>query len=483
EKEPTADGWLATISFNNGPEYEAAVQDPFTPAEEERLGWYYEQWLSFPFTGTVKARKAAESTTAYGHALFEQLFRQNPDIVAEYKMAVRDYGYGKLAFDIRGSLGFHALHWEALKDPQHGRPFAVECPFVRQNSTPPNLHAPWRPAPTLNVLLVTARPSGRQDVAYRTISRPLVEGLQNSRLRAQIDIVRPGTYKALLRHLEEARDQHGAGYYHLIHFDLHGGLLTYEQYERIEQSASDSAANRWLYKGYGQKPLEKYAGQKAFLFFEGQETGQPDAVSDVDVADLLQAHQIPVAVLNACQSGKQVGDAETSLGQRLMEAGVQQVVAMGYSVSVTAAEVLMQSLYAQLLAEKPLQMALRQARLELYNHKQRRGGFKQSVELEDWLLPVAYQNRPVQVRVANFADAAQEAAHYERLAARYPAPTPTYGFWGRDVDILEIEKRLLGEGSAASNLLLVQGMGGAGKTTLLQHLMAWWQTTRLVEQV
>jgi tetratricopeptide (TPR) repeat protein len=50
---------------------------------------------------------------------------------------------------------------------------------------------------------------------------------------------------------------------------------------------------------------------------------------------------------------------------------------------------------------------------------------------------------------------------------------------GRDLDILQIEKRLL----TKRNLLLVEGMGGAGKTTLLQHLGGWWQQTNLVSQV
>jgi tetratricopeptide (TPR) repeat protein len=99
---------------------------------------------------------------------------------------------------------------------------------------------------------------------------------------------------------------------------------------------------------------------------------------------------------------------------------------------------------------------------------------------------VAYQNYAVKVQVAPFASVEAEQAHYQRLAARYQAPTPAYGFWGRDVDILEIEKRLLRGSEAAdqaANILLVQGMGGTGKTTLLQHLMAWWQSTRLVDQV
>ncbi len=62
---------------------------------------------------------------------------------------------------------------------------------------------------------------------------------------------------------------------------------------------------------------------------------------------MLIEHRIPIAILNACQSGKQVGASETSLGSRLMQAGVQLVLAMGYSVTVSAAELLMKTLYEQ----------------------------------------------------------------------------------------------------------------------------------------
>src|SRR5207244_2120015 len=62
---------------------------------------------------------------------------------------------------------------------------------------------------------------------------------------------------------------------------------------------------------------------------------------------------------------------------------------------------------------------------------------------------------------------------------RYTPPEPRYGFVGRDLDILQIEKRLL----TKRNILLVRGMGGAGKTTLLRHLSSWWRTTGLVNQV
>lgn len=199
ETAQTTPGFTAEIAFGDSPPHAVSVQDPFTPEEEARLGWYFEEWLTFPFTGTVKAEEAAASVTAYGEDLFQQLFVANPHVLAEYKIALNAAGgYGALSFGVTGSPAFHALHWEALKDPNHGRPFAVECPFLRLNATPPNVHASVKPAPTLNVLLVTARPGGKQDVAYRTISRPLVEALATSQIRAQIDIVRPGTYRALV---------------------------------------------------------------------------------------------------------------------------------------------------------------------------------------------------------------------------------------------------------------------------------------------
>jgi tetratricopeptide (TPR) repeat protein len=473
-----ASPFAATVQFNDGPRYPAAVADPFSPAEEERLRWYFEEWLTFPFTGQVKAAEAAASGVAYGERLFDQLFRANADILAEYKMAWRDGGFAGLEFEIRGTPAFHALHWEALKDPQQGRPFAVECPFWRQNDNPPPQQLQPQPAATLNVLLVTARPGGRHDVGYRTIARPLVAARQNGKLRAQIDLVRPGSYAALVRHLEESRDARGDGYYQIVHFDLHGSLLTYEQYQQAEAAVSP----HFFKSGYGQKEIAPYPGYRAFLSFNGAAAGQSDLVADEIIAELLQSHKIPIAILNACQSGMQVGDSETSLGARLMTAGVQLALAMGYSVTVSAAELLMTQFYQQLLAGKLPHQALRQARLELYNRKIRRAAYDQQIELEDWLLPVVYQNQPVRLPMRD--DPATAAAYWTAESARFREPATAYGFVGRDVDILEIESRLLREGAdAPANLLLIQGMGGAGKTTLLKHLAAWWQTTRLVEQV
>ena len=101
---------------------------------------------------------------------------------------------------------------------------------------------------------------------------------------------------------------------------------------------------------------------------------------------MLTSQGIPICILNACQSGEQVGTPvgalhatpppesdddnpndrdpiaieirETSLGSRLMTAGVQMVVAMGYSVTVSAAALMMEKLYGELFAERGIPEAI-----------------------------------------------------------------------------------------------------------------------------
>ena len=129
----------------------------------------------------------------------------------------------------------------------------------------------------------------------------------------------------------------------------------------------------------------------AYLFFEADpEEGLDPAEAD-ELARLLPEYQIPVAILNACQSGQQVGDTETSLASRFVQAGLQTVLTMGYSVTVSAAALMMPTLYRSLLQHRNLLAAFGEARTALHHEKRRRAYFNQEIRLEDWLLPVVYQ--------------------------------------------------------------------------------------------
>ena len=370
----------ATLRFDHGAPYPITITPPFSPKEEERLQWYFERHLCFPFTDQVRAAEAATSVVDYGEALFEQIFRADADIYAEYQAAAQQ-GLQSIHVDIIGQPVFHQLHWEALREP--GRdPLVLHGTMVRRTQARMPSKIEVRPATTIHLLIVTSRPHGRRDVGYRTISRPLIEGLRQVRAPVRIDIVRPGTYRALVAHLRASRQRHGVGYYHIIHFDLHGSVLTREQLARIGTLSSHTYDV--VLKGRHARPTDLSvplaAGAdipKAYLFFEAETSNDLDPAEASELAGLLREFQIPIAVLNACQSGQQIGDTETSLGSHLLQAGMQTVLAMGYSVTVSAAALMMQRLYQSLLTQHHLLAAFGEARVALHNDKKRQAYFNQ----------------------------------------------------------------------------------------------------------
>ena len=74
QTEPNSSGpFAAAVQFDDGPRHPVTISDPFDAQAEDELRWYFEEWLTFPFTGQVRARDAAASTAAYGERLFEQV--------------------------------------------------------------------------------------------------------------------------------------------------------------------------------------------------------------------------------------------------------------------------------------------------------------------------------------------------------------------------------------------------------------------------
>jgi len=116
------------------------------------------------------------------------VFKCDYDSYAAYQTTVQ-HGLQDLHFDIIGQPAFHQLHWEALREP--GRdPFVLHSMMVRRSEArmPSKIEA--KPSSTINLLIVTARPHGRRDVGYRTISRPLIASLRQVQAHVHVNIVR-----------------------------------------------------------------------------------------------------------------------------------------------------------------------------------------------------------------------------------------------------------------------------------------------------
>jgi len=457
-------GLTAVISFDGGT-WDVEFQDPFTPDREAELRWYFERHIEFPMLETQRAQAAAASLEEYGNSLFRQLFADH-DLHTAF---MEQHQSGEVRIVVTGDPEFHRLHWETLWKPRDTNPLANRTVIARKapSKTAPKIHLPV--LPVIRVLVVVARPGGGQDVGYRTISRPLVETLHQANLAVELEFVRPGTWERLKEHITQRKP----GYFHALHFDGHGVVASVADIEKLR------VEGKLLLQTAPAQEAAKDQTRKGYLFFESAGKPSQRAVEAAELADVVNDARIPIVILNACQSAKQEHEPESNLASRLAAAGVRAVLAVAYSVTVSAAREFMEAFYREVFHHGRLSDAVTRGRQRLRLDPRRSAYFGMQIDLEDWMLPVLYENEQVKLEVRATAD--EERAFFERQARLFQARQTRHGFWGRDLDILAIERRLLT--AKDKNILLLEGMGGAGKTTLLQHLAWWWQVTGLVFRV
>jgi hypothetical protein len=102
--------------------------------------------------------------------------------------------------------------------------------------------------------------------------------------------------------------------------------------------------------------------------------------------------------------------------------------------------------------------------------------------LQDWLVPVLYQQVPYTPFVPRFGlskgdELTMEEGSWEDGLVNYPDDL-TGRFVGRDYDLLRLER-----GLRRSGVVLLQAIGGMGKTSLACELGRWWLQTKGCERV
>jgi hypothetical protein len=101
------------------------------------------------------------------------------------------------------------------------------------------------------------------------------------------------------------------------------------------------------------------------------------------------------------------------------------VLGMRYSVTVSAARLMMPELYRRLFDGKGLDEAIQGTRRLLYDDKNRRAYFRETIKLEDWILPVVYQHRRTDVKLRPFTNE-EWAAWLKADVAVHKGPDPAY---------------------------------------------------------
>jgi hypothetical protein len=427
----------------------------------EDLRWYLEDYLRRPF-GVYQERgpQIAARLDDWGKAIFAAAFGSGAARDA-YVRVRAGRGPVELVFH-SASPGLLGLPWELMADPARPTPLALDVAGVSRSLPTIDLaNTIAVPEGRLRVLMVISRPAGATDVGYRMIARPLLQRLEAVRGHVDLVVLRPPTLQALSQMLTDAA--RAGDPFQVVHFDGHGVLAG-------RQSWTASAPD--MFQG---------AGTEGVLVFEKPDGGA-DEVPASRVAQVLAEAQVPVVVLNACQSGTVGKDLEAAVATRLLQEGIASVVAMAYAVYAVAAAEFMAAFYEQLFAGETITTAVTAGRRRLFRHNQR-PSVKGGMPLADWIVPVHYLRRDVsfpRARTERSNDLSLDAA-LDRLQSAADnagsADLDSVGsFFGRDELFyqLEIATRL-------QKVVVLHGPGGTGKTELAKAFGRWWRDTDGVE--
>ena len=437
---------------------------PLGPIEAEEIKWYLERYINWP-TGLFqeRAQRVVEALPRWGRLLYEcvkdpaahaaveawgaaagaeRRFTVKVDRnLVEGEPAERQKEAAEAATLLLG------LPWELIHDA-HGYLFRDDR-AVRVRRSLPN--SEWKPSPAtmppIRVLLVSPRPEDNS-VAYidhRISARPLVEALSQLGDLAEFKLLDPPTLDALESELDRATRAKEP--YHVVHFDGHG---VYDRQYGLGMLCFEDSARRSQLIG-----ADKIAG-------------------------IVRRHRIPLFFLEACQTAQTLTDPAASVAGRLLESGVASVAAMSHSILVETARLFIAEFYQELVSGKRVGQAMLAGQRALKKNTLRGKTFLGELHLEDWFVPVLFQEEqdPQLIRDVPAARVQAVIEKQHELALGDLPKEPPHQFLGRSHDLLRAERIL-----ARERYLVIQGSGGEGKTTFAAELARWLVATRRFERV
>jgi len=434
------------------------LTDPLKPNEYKELRWYLEDYWKWPYEQFLTRGKQVESLLEdIGKRLYKAAFgsTESRDILQAWRHQHDADRQISIISDVPRAL---SLPWELLRDEQGFLVLRTRHPVSILRRLPQREAAALSTTfdPPLRILLVTARPEGAGFMDPRGLARELLDEVQSQVDAGAVDIefLRPPTRTALRERLKDSKRP-----VHVLHFDGHG----------IFEGPIDP-----------KNSLNKIGGEQGKLAFEDAD-GKLDLVKAEDLAQILLDSGVRLAVLDACQSA--MGSSEnafSSVATRLIQSGVDAVIAMSASVLVASSTRFFETFYRELAAGTPAPTAQERARQSLYDDPRRhlmsrkRDEEGQPVELRDWWLPHFYQQRALTLR-ATRAPRKRTQMQQTKPPTRFNdamPPEPRYRFSGRSWELLQVERALL-----RKQMVVLSGFGGVGKTALAREAADWLTRT------
>ncbi|OBT42170.1 hypothetical protein VE00_06839 [Pseudogymnoascus sp. WSF 3629] len=459
------------------------LKDPLNADQRSHCRWYLEQYVQKLPYSTDLANDAAHLLAAYPEGLLSQLRLQ--DVLARYlpQEAPMDLPQRVVSIEICDELiagedpqnTIHQIFWETLEGSTLLSNLGCSIIVHRgiQPLADPSLSLlhdvqSWKHADravtTINILLVIGRDISEDSTTYNDISPTLVlntllevqRQLEESDAAVQlhVEIVRPGTLTAFKAHLRRSKDIHGQGYFHIVHFDMHGRV------------------------GTDKKKSMTYG----FLKFCRDNSDGTVLQPAHRVGTIIKEYGIPYVILNACESGRANCGDDANIAKVFQKQGVRTILAMSFKISSSAVKLFLSTFYHGLLVDGSSfaeSAAIARRTLRLKSKRPARFGLHR--DLSDSFVPVVYGSAGESIFIST--DHGEQ-----RHVAKSPSPSiaehdndilpPVSRVLGRDFDILRLEKVLL-----QSGLVCVHGLAGVGKSAFLRYAASTWKKTAFVDAV
>jgi tetratricopeptide (TPR) repeat protein len=415
-------------------------------ADRALIQWYLEEYLLYPWGEFChRAEKAEATMNRLGERLFDAVLGAS-DALDLYREIADDLARTRITIFADDPAGI-ALPWELLRDRTRGDSghlARLAFSFVRSHSGPTSAPPLAPTMGTLNILMVISRPAGPEDVPFQSVARPLLDLFRPQAKLIHFEVLRPPTFQRLSQVLSE-----NPGFFHVLHFDGHGSFPK------------------------GEKDFYKLTGAQGTLLFETDD-GEPHEITGKELSTLLKGKNIRVVLLNACQSGMTHPESlYPSIGNQLLEAGAQGVIAMAYSVYAQTAVSFMYRLYQSLIVGETLARATTVARESLYANSLRSSPVG-DIQLRDWVVPIVFESATFRLMAKRSSAQTFRASgpmHNFETYADFPEG-PKFGFVGGDGVMLTLERLF-----RAGGIVVLKGMAGVGKTTLAIEFAKWRAST------
>ena len=420
----------------------AAFQNPLDAADQAEIAWYFQEYPDNPL-GMAKERAAAVATGLrnLGRLLFETVFNSS-DHARQILTATTADGVSHCQLSILSSRpDFLSLPWELLNSPETGYLASALSSIARQTAAAPLPdYSPALPADQLNILLVSPQPETGADTPPTSLSAATLSILESLPVQVELDYLRPPTFAALSRQLSDR-----TAHYHLLQLDA--------------------------------LQLDPDTGHLLFA----NPDGSSDPIAAPQLADLLNAAQVPVLLLTAgsrAPAHPSTANLWAKLAYELSRGGVPASVLLPWPLTTAAGSNFLRPFYQTLADGNEIAAAVAQGRAALLNQPQRPalGGPRLSW---DWTTPLVYpacqftppaiaREQPNPLAAPVIQPPQPDTAGAE---SQFPA-AGQYGLIGRQTELRRLERLIL-----SHPLTLLSGNAGVGKTELVLDLARWLQKT------